>query len=68
MDLLQALAQPALEDFTANADQGNLERVRRIKTSHQRLMNRVTLVRDAMERIMGEWEEVGGVVVWGGWR
>lgn len=45
VDQLQAQAQPALEELTHNADQPTLERVRRIKTWHQRLLGRVKLVR-----------------------
>jgi len=34
---LEAAALPALEDLTRGPDTGNLERVRRIKTQHQRV-------------------------------
>ena len=50
--LLQAQAQPALEDLTRHADQETLERVRRIKTGHQRLITRVGLVREVLEKHM----------------
>jgi len=52
VDHLNAQAQPALEDLTKNADQPTLERVRRIKTTHQRLLGRVKLVREVLERLM----------------
>ena len=52
MGLLQSQAQPALEDLTRHADQETLERVRRIKTSHQRLVTRVGLVKEVLEKHM----------------
>ncbi len=49
VDILQAQAQPALEDLTNNADQPTLERVRKIKTGLQRMVGRTKLVRDVLE-------------------
>lgn len=51
---LQAMAGPALEDLVNSSDKANLERVRRIKTSHQRLFGRVRAVRESLHRLMGE--------------
>ena len=51
-EVLQAQAHPALEELTKEADQPVLERVRRIKTSHTKLLGRVRLVRDVLERLM----------------
>jgi len=51
---VQAQANPALEDLIANSDKNNLERVRRVKTAHQRLLSRVLTVREALHRLMGE--------------
>lgn len=57
-EILQAQAHPALEELTKEADQPVLERVRRIKTSHQRLLGRVRLVRDVLERLMEDDREM----------
>ncbi len=51
---LESLAHPALDALTRNANTVNLERVRKIKTQHQRLEGRVTSLREALERYMGE--------------
>jgi magnesium transporter len=57
-EVLQAQAHPALEELTKEADQPVLERVRRIKTSHQRLLGRVRLVRDVLERLMEDDDDM----------
>lgn len=51
---LELIALPAMEDLTRRGpDTVNLERVRRIKTQHQRLTGRVQAVREAIERHLG---------------
>jgi hypothetical protein len=52
--LLQAAVTPALEDLVASSNKSNLERVRRLKAAHQRLMNRAQRVHTALQRLMGE--------------
>jgi hypothetical protein len=42
-----------------NCNSTNLERVRKIKTSHQRLQGRLQGLREVMERYMGECSQSG---------
>ena len=51
---LEALAHPALDALMRNCNSTNLERVRKIKTQHQRLQGRLQGLREVMERYMGE--------------
>lgn len=50
---LEALAHPALDALMRNCNSVNLERVRKIKTQHQRLQGRLQGLREVMERYMG---------------
>lgn len=50
---LESLAHAALEDLTRSTNTVNLERVRKIKTKHQRLTGKVVSVREAIQRHMG---------------
>ena len=54
VQLLQAATQPALEALTKKADSTNLEAVRRVKTTHQRLTGKLKVVHEVLERLMGE--------------
>jgi hypothetical protein len=51
---LEQLAHPALDALMRNCNSTNLERVRKIKTQHQRLQGRLQGLREVMERYMGE--------------
>jgi hypothetical protein len=53
-EVLHAAAVPALEDLVVSSDRANLERVRRVKTAHQRMVGRVRVLREAIHRLMGE--------------
>ncbi|KIZ02442.1 hypothetical protein MNEG_5514 [Monoraphidium neglectum] len=55
---LEQLAHPALDALTRNADTINLERVRKIKTQHQRLSGRVTGLREVLERYMEDDQDM----------
>lgn len=55
VSMLQAQTGPALEDLIRSADRDNLERVRRIKTAHQRFLGRVKAVRESLQRLVGGW-------------
>lgn len=55
---LESLAHPALEDLTRTQDTVNLERVRKIKTQHQRLTGRVQMVREVLERYMQDDQDM----------
>lgn len=57
---LEALAHPALDALMRNCNSTNLERVRKIKTQHQRLQGRLQGLREVMERYMGEWPCAAG--------
>ncbi|KAG1680764.1 hypothetical protein FOA52_008097 [Chlamydomonas sp. UWO 241] len=58
VEILHQKCQSALEDLTKDADQPTLERVRRIKTGHQRLLTRVKLVREVLERLMEDDDDM----------
>lgn len=47
---LEALAHPALDALMSKCNSTNLERVRKIKTGHQRLLGRLTSLREVLER------------------
>ena len=51
---MEQVAHPALDALTKACNTVNLERVRKIKTQHQRLTNRVQSLREALDRYMGE--------------
>ncbi|GFR39805.1 hypothetical protein Agub_g295 [Astrephomene gubernaculifera] len=58
VDALQAACQPALEALMKTADTANLEAVRRVKTHHARLVTRVTATKEALERLMGDDDDM----------
>ena len=53
MEHLKLQAAPALERLTSVANMPNLERVRKIKTMHQQLVNRVSSMREEIKNLMG---------------
>ncbi|KAI8464620.1 MAG: hypothetical protein J3K34DRAFT_526053 [Monoraphidium minutum] len=55
---LEAIAHPALDALTRNADTVNLERVRKIKTQHQRISGRVAGLREVLERYMEDDQDM----------
>lgn len=55
---LEALAHPALDALMRNCNSTNLERVRKIKTSHQRLQGRLQGLREVMERYMEDDQDM----------
>mmetsp|Transcript_16540 Transcript_16540/g.49302 ORF Transcript_16540/g.49302 Transcript_16540/m.49302 type:complete len:428 (-) Transcript_16540:775-2058(-) len=58
VEILHQKAQSALEDLTKEADQPTLERVRRIKTGHQRMVGRVKLVREVLDRYLEDDDDM----------
>jgi hypothetical protein len=57
---LEAHAHPALDALTRACNTVNLERVRKIKTQHQRLTGRLQALKEVLERYMGEGGGGGG--------
>lgn len=55
---LEALAHPALDALMRNCNSTNLERVRKIKTQHQRLQGRLQGLREVMERYMEDDQDM----------
>lgn len=49
---------PALEALTRDVSTDNLERVRKVKTRHQRLLARVTTVREELERFLEDDDDM----------
>lgn len=49
---VDAVAHPALDALTRNPDTGNLARVRTVKGQHQRLLGRVKIIREGLERYL----------------
>lgn len=60
---LEQLAHPALDALMRNCNSTNLERVRKIKTQHQRLQGRLQGLREVMERYMGKGHNSWGHTV-----
>lgn len=55
---LDSVAHPALDALTRSADTLNLERVRKIKTQHQRLDVRLSSVRDTLQRYLEDDQDM----------
>ncbi|KAI3435866.1 hypothetical protein D9Q98_001924 [Chlorella vulgaris] len=55
---LEALALPALDALTKSVSTGNLERVRKVKTRHQRLIIRCETLRDELERYLHDDDDM----------
>lgn len=55
---LEAVALPALDALTKSVSTGNLERVRKVKTRHQRLTIRCETLRDELERFLHDDDDM----------
>eukprot|EP00879_Flechtneria_rotunda_P017595 GHRR01018445.1.p1 GENE.GHRR01018445.1~~GHRR01018445.1.p1 ORF type:complete len:489 (+),score=107.86 GHRR01018445.1:272-1738(+) len=55
---LETIALPALDALMHNCNSANLERVRKIKTQHQRLQGRLQGLREVMERYMEDDQDM----------
>ncbi|KAK9820945.1 hypothetical protein WJX81_001015 [Elliptochloris bilobata] len=55
---LEAVAHPALDALTKHVTTGNLERVRKVKTRHQRLWTRVVTVREELQRFLEDDDDM----------
>eukprot|EP00877_Chromochloris_zofingiensis_P002090 jgi/Chrzof1/11882/Cz06g13130.t1 len=55
---LESVAHPALDALTKGQDTVNLERVRKIKTQHQRLTGRVQTLKEVLERYMEDDQDM----------
>ncbi|PON95030.1 Mg2+ transporter protein, Zinc transport protein [Trema orientale] len=55
---LEAAAYPALDELTSKISSRNLDRVRRLKSSMTRLTNRVQKVRDELEQLLDDDEDM----------
>lgn len=55
---MEQVAHPALDALTKACNTVNLERVRKIKTQHQRLTNRVQSLREALDRYMEDDQDM----------
>ncbi|KAL4458472.1 hypothetical protein ABPG75_013337 [Micractinium tetrahymenae] len=55
---LEAVALPALDDLTKSVSTSNLERVRKVKTRHQRLTIRCETLRDELERFLHDDDDM----------
>lgn len=55
---LEAVAHPALDALMKSTATGNLERVRKVKTRHQRLFSRVTAVREELQRFLEDDDDM----------
>ncbi|KAH6797933.1 magnesium transporter 7 [Perilla frutescens var. hirtella] len=55
---LEIVAYPALDDLTAKTNSGNLDRVRKMKSSMTRLTSRVQKVRDELEHLLDDDDDM----------
>ncbi|KAL6774516.1 MRS6 [Auxenochlorella protothecoides x Auxenochlorella symbiontica] len=55
---LESVAMPALDALTHKINPATLERVRKVKTRHQRLLIRCETLRDEMERFLGDDDDM----------
>ena len=55
---LEAVLSPALDTLTKTVSQPALERVRKLKTRHQRLLTRVQSVREELQRFLDDDEDM----------
>ncbi|EYU17897.1 hypothetical protein ABFS82_14G202900 [Erythranthe guttata] len=55
---LEVAAYPALDDLTAKTTSGNLDRVRKMKSSMSRLTSRVQKVRDEIEQLLDDDDDM----------
>ena len=55
---LEGVAVPALDSLMRSVSSTNLERVRRVKTRHQRLMMRCEALRDELQRFLQDDEDM----------
>lgn len=55
---LEGVAMPALDSLTRRIDPASLERVRKVKTRHQRLLIKCETLRDEMERFLGDDDDM----------
>ncbi|KAK9811417.1 hypothetical protein WJX72_003689 [[Myrmecia] bisecta] len=55
---LEAVAHPALDELTKHVNTPNLERVRKVKTRHQRLFTRIVTVREELQRFLEDDDDM----------